>query len=254
MKDQQEFNTITNKPFVAENIWDPGNFYPTGSIVNYGDTYYQAQSNVPADTAITNATFWQEYTPSTISDVQGTRQKDYEINDAILAQADAEVPLSGWSTLILANTLCPRANGADTLFWLDYGWWCFVLVIFSEPHAYISPTLYQSYPNVPTWNYVAVHAYGQVKILDDEQTLQLMEQTVAHFEPQKEKFWDNLPPNYRKNLLDELVAFKFYVTRVEATKKISQNKSQIDQNNIIANLEKSEDENARKIAEIMRNK
>jgi hypothetical protein len=64
--------------------------------VNYGDTYYQAQSNVPADTAITNATFWQEYTPSTISDVQGTREKDYEINDAILVQADAEVPLSGY--------------------------------------------------------------------------------------------------------------------------------------------------------------
>ena len=96
MKDQQEFNQITNKPFVAENIWDPGNFYPTGTVVNYGDTYYQAQSNVPADTVITNTAFWQEYTPSTISDVQGTREKDYEINDAILAQADAEVPLSGY--------------------------------------------------------------------------------------------------------------------------------------------------------------
>jgi len=96
MKDQQEFNQITNKPFVAENIWDPGNFYPTGTIVNYGDVYYQAQSNVPADTPITNTAFWQEYTPSTISDVQGTRDKDYEINDAILAQADAEVPLSGY--------------------------------------------------------------------------------------------------------------------------------------------------------------
>jgi hypothetical protein len=96
MKDQQEFNQITNKPFVAENIWDPGNFYPTGTVVNYGDTYYQAQSNVPADTAITNTNFWALYDPATISDIQGTREKDYEINDAILAQADAEVPLSGY--------------------------------------------------------------------------------------------------------------------------------------------------------------
>jgi hypothetical protein len=96
MKDQQEFNQITNKPFVAENIWDPGNFYPTGTVVNYGDIYYQAKVNVPADTAITNTNFWQEYTPNTISDVQGTRVKDYEINNAILAQADAEVPLSGY--------------------------------------------------------------------------------------------------------------------------------------------------------------
>jgi len=96
MKDQQEFNTITNKPFVQENIWDPGNFYPSGTIVNYGDTYYQAQGNVPADTDITNTDFWAPYDPKTISDIQGTRTKDYEINDAILIQADAEVPLSGY--------------------------------------------------------------------------------------------------------------------------------------------------------------
>ena len=114
MKDQQEFNQITNKPFVAENIWDPGNFYPTGSIVNYGDTYYQAQSNVPADTPITNATFWQEYTPSTISDVQGTREKDYEINDAILAQADAEVPLSGYdNTTFYIEPTTPSGGPAN---------------------------------------------------------------------------------------------------------------------------------------------
>jgi hypothetical protein len=96
LKDQQEFSNITDKPFVAENIWDPGNFYPSGTIVNQGDNYYQAVVNVPADTTITNTNFWAPYTPPTISDVQGTRVKDYEINDAILAQADAEVPLSGY--------------------------------------------------------------------------------------------------------------------------------------------------------------
>jgi hypothetical protein len=96
MKDQQEFAQITNKPFVAENIWDPGNFYPSGTVVNYGDTYYQAQKNTPADTDITNTEFWRPYTPATISDIQGTREKDYEINDAILIQADADVPLSGY--------------------------------------------------------------------------------------------------------------------------------------------------------------
>ena len=96
MKDQQEFNTITNKPFVQENIWDPGNFYPTGTVVNQGNTYYQAIKNTPAGTDITNTEFWREYTPSTISDVQGTREKDYRINDSILIQADVEVPLSGY--------------------------------------------------------------------------------------------------------------------------------------------------------------
>jgi hypothetical protein len=96
MTDAQEYNSITNKPFVAEYIWDPGDFYPTGAIVNAGDVYYQAIRNVPAGTDITDATFWREYTPNTISDIQGTRTKDTEINDAILTQADVEVPLSGY--------------------------------------------------------------------------------------------------------------------------------------------------------------
>jgi hypothetical protein len=109
MKDQQEFNTITNKPFVQENIWDPGNFYPTGTIVNYGDTYYQAQKNTPADTDIANTEFWRLYTPATISDIQGTRQKDYQINDAILVQADEEVPLSGYD--VTKYYIVPTLNG-----------------------------------------------------------------------------------------------------------------------------------------------
>jgi len=98
MTDAQEFNQITNKPFVAEYIWDPGDYYPMGAIVNYGDVYYQAQRNTPAGTEITDTTFWREYTPDTISDKQGTRQKDYELNDAIVTQADIEVPLSGYDT------------------------------------------------------------------------------------------------------------------------------------------------------------
>jgi len=96
MKDQQEFNQITNKPFVQENIWDPGNFYPTNTVVNQGNQYFIAKTNVPADTDITNTDFWAPYDPKTISDIQGTRTKDTEINDAILIQADAEVPLSGY--------------------------------------------------------------------------------------------------------------------------------------------------------------
>jgi hypothetical protein len=96
LTDAQEFDTITNKPFVSQQIWDNGNFYPTGSIVNYGDTYYQAKVNTPAGTDITNTAYWQEYTPPTISDSQGTRVRDTNINDAILTQADVEVPLSGY--------------------------------------------------------------------------------------------------------------------------------------------------------------
>jgi len=98
MTNNQEFKDILKKPVVTEQIWDNGNYYPTGSIVNAGDVYYQAKINVPADIAITNTTYWQVYTPLTQSDVFSTRTKDNELNDAILAQADVEVPLSGYDT------------------------------------------------------------------------------------------------------------------------------------------------------------
>jgi len=92
----QEYKDVLKKPMVQENIWDSDNFYPAGTVVNYGNTYYQATQNVPAGTTITNTTYWLEYTPLTQSDQMTTRTKDQEINDAILAQADVEVPLSGY--------------------------------------------------------------------------------------------------------------------------------------------------------------
>jgi hypothetical protein len=98
MTNNQEFKDILKKPVVSENIWDNGNFYPTGWVTNYGDVYYQARQNVPAGTDINNATYWQIYTPPTQSDVFTARTKDNQINDAILTQADVEVPLSGYAT------------------------------------------------------------------------------------------------------------------------------------------------------------
>lgn len=95
----QEYKDILDKPFVSEYIWDPGDYYPAGSVVNYGDVYYRATQNVPAGVDITNNTYWSLFTPPTISDVQGTRTKDTEINDAIVTQAEIEVPLSGYDTV-----------------------------------------------------------------------------------------------------------------------------------------------------------
>jgi hypothetical protein len=98
MTNNQEFKDILKKPVVSENIWDPGNFYPTGWITNYGDVYYRARQNTPAGTEITNTNYWELYNPATQSEVFSTRTKDNQINDAILAQADVEVPVSGYDT------------------------------------------------------------------------------------------------------------------------------------------------------------
>jgi len=96
MTNAQEVKDVLKTPVVPQNIWDNDNFYPTGTIVNQGDVYYQAVQNVPAGTAITNTAYWAIYDPLTASDVFSTRTKDQEINDAVLLQADIEVPLSGY--------------------------------------------------------------------------------------------------------------------------------------------------------------
>jgi len=99
MVNAQEYQEIVNKPFTTENIWDNGNFYPPGSIVNDGDQYYQAVASVPPGTDINDTNYWTPIDPPTEEDRSSTRPKDYEINDAILLQSEIEVPLSGYDTV-----------------------------------------------------------------------------------------------------------------------------------------------------------
>jgi hypothetical protein len=101
----QEYSQIMNQPFMPENIWDPGNFYPSNEIVNNGGTYYTATGNVPAGTPIdavnpaTGLPYWIATTPTTVGDKQSTRPRDLALNDAILTQAYEEVPLSGYDNV-----------------------------------------------------------------------------------------------------------------------------------------------------------
>lgn len=99
MVNAQEYQQILDKPFVKHTDWDPGNFYPLGSIVNQEGGYLIAIKNVPADIDYTNTEYWRPYTPLTAADLTTTRTKDLEINDAILVQAEAEVPRSGYDTV-----------------------------------------------------------------------------------------------------------------------------------------------------------
>lgn len=95
----QEYNDILKKPFEVENIWDNGNYYPSGSIVLYNNSYYRAIKDVDPGVEITSTEHWQEFSPASERDTFGTVQKDLELNDAILTQAEYEVPLSGYDTV-----------------------------------------------------------------------------------------------------------------------------------------------------------
>ena len=110
----QEYKQIIDEPFMPPNIWDPGNFYPTGEKVQDGNAFYQAIRPVPPGTPITDTTYWTPIVPDTVGDKDSTRPKDLEINDAILTQAYAEVPLSGYDTVkfyILPTTLGSQPAG-----------------------------------------------------------------------------------------------------------------------------------------------
>lgn len=99
MVNAQEYSQIVNQPFTTENIWDNGNQYPSGTIVNDGNNYYTAAQDVPPGTPITDTTYWTPTTPPTVGDISSTRNKDLDLNDAILVQANVDVPLSGFDTV-----------------------------------------------------------------------------------------------------------------------------------------------------------
>jgi transcriptional regulator len=130
-----------------------------------------------------------------------------------------------------------------------------LLVIFQGPHAYISPTNYEKQQNVPTWNYIAVHAYGKAKIIDEpKEVWDLMERMIHKFEEKFFEQWKSLSPEYVSGMLKAIVAFEIEVTRMDGKFKLSQNKTKNEQQNIIKSFEKSDDSTQREIAEEMKKK
>lgn len=128
-----------------------------------------------------------------------------------------------------------------------------ILVIFSEPHAYISPAFYEKEQNVPTWNYVAVHAYGKARIISDEiGMLALLEKSILAFDADYMQQWQRLSEDYKSRMLKGIVAFQIEVTNLEGKKKLSQNKTQTEQQRIIDAFSRSEDQNEIQIAEYMK--
>jgi len=127
------------------------------------------------------------------------------------------------------------------------------LVIFSEPHAYISPSLYEKEQNVPTWNYVAVHAYGKPSlILEEKSAFSLLEKQMQAFEGEYLAQWTRLSQDYKNAMVKGIVAFEIPLEKWEAKQKLSQNKKPQEQANIMSHLSENEDGAARAIGEMMK--
>jgi transcriptional regulator len=126
------------------------------------------------------------------------------------------------------------------------------LVIFAEPHAYISPKHYEAEKSVPTWNYIAIHAYGKAALIDTvEEKAELLEQTIQFYDADYLKQWAGLSQDYKLKMMNGIVGFEIVVDDLQAKKKLSQNKTEKERENIIADLSNAPDSNAKEIAEYM---
>ncbi|MDQ6786756.1 MAG: FMN-binding negative transcriptional regulator [Acidobacteriota bacterium] len=127
-----------------------------------------------------------------------------------------------------------------------------VLVIFQEPHAYISPIWYEETLSVPTWNYVAVHARGAVKIFDEEaKVFNILEKMISAFDEKYYEQWTHLPFGFKSNLARGIVAFEIEVTDLQGKKKLNQSSSPESRRNVIEQLGKSSNQLEVEIARLM---
>jgi len=113
-----------------------------------------------------------------------------------------------------------------------------VLVVFSGPHGYVSPTAYGYTPAVPTWNYAAAHVTGAVELIDDrEETLAVVEHTVRTEEAGRDPVWDMTSSRARfAELVGGVVAFRVHVRTVRSNFKLSQDMPEEVRARIRANL------------------
>ncbi|GAA0556668.1 FMN-binding negative transcriptional regulator [Chitinophaga japonensis] len=126
------------------------------------------------------------------------------------------------------------------------------LAIFTAPHAYISSSWYEK-EKIPTWNYIAVHVYGQMRLLTDAELLASLERLMTRYETASARpvHFQDIPEKELRNNLKAIVGFEMTITDVQARYKLSQNRNARDYDSVISHLKARGDEGSKKIAEEM---
>ncbi|MDO6517210.1 FMN-binding negative transcriptional regulator [Zobellia uliginosa] len=111
-----------------------------------------------------------------------------------------------------------------------------VLCIFNGPHSYISSSWYKD-EEVPTWDYIAVHVYGKLSILSEEEVMASMHRLVDKYEAHSKEpiSLKKMSPHTLKQVKG-VVGFEIEITDIQAQYKLSRNRKQ-DHPKIIAELE-----------------
>lgn len=128
-----------------------------------------------------------------------------------------------------------------------------VLVVFQGPHTYISPSWYRD-PNVPTWNYLAVHLYGACRVMTQPELETFLERLVERYEAGRAnaRTWNTLPPDFRQKEMRGIVGLTVTVERIDAAAKMSQNRNDEDFHHIVESLDGSASQSDRDVGGVMR--
>ena len=122
------------------------------------------------------------------------------------------------------------------------------MVVFPGPHTFVSPALYTEPLSVPTWNYIAIHAYGTLDLIEDPgRKNELVEQLVRVHDPAFLERWHSMADNYRTRMLNGIVGFQMPILRIEARFKLGQNRNAEERRNMHA-AQKSGSDDERELA------
>lgn len=126
-----------------------------------------------------------------------------------------------------------------------------VLCIFNGPHSYVSSSWYAE-EEVPTWNYIAVHIYGKLKIQDEDALMASLHKLVDKYEKQSRQpiSLNNLSKNTLRQVKG-VVGFEIEIKKIQAAYKLSQGRQQ-DHPKIIEELDKIDSPGSKEIAKAMK--
>lgn len=132
------------------------------------------------------------------------------------------------------------------------------MAIFMGPDAYVTPAWYTGKERdgkvVPTWNYVAVHAYGPVEFFEDaDRLLGVVRRLTDRHEAARPQPWavGDAPPDFIQAQLRGIVGVRLPIARIDAKRKMSQNRTPEDRANVKAALSASDDPRDREAAALI---
>jgi transcriptional regulator len=128
-----------------------------------------------------------------------------------------------------------------------------VLLIFQGAHTYISPRWY-NHVNVPTWNYMNIHVYGKVHMLEGQELYNLLSGLVKQHETDTGYSLEGLPADMVEKEMRGVAGFVVTVTRLDAGFKLSQNRDDESYASIIRHLEERGDDASAEVAREMKTK